>query len=167
VHFHPERELRPSVAAALERHGAGIRAVLPDAAIEHIGATAVPGALTKGDLDLLVRVERPAFADAKAKLGSLYAINQPENWNQTFASFMELPKGEVPVGVQLVVADSADDRMLVSWRDQLLRNSELLDRYNRFKRGQVGADPDAYVEAKAKFIERILGGGVGESAGGE
>ena len=29
---------------------------MPRAEVEHVGATAVPGALTKGDVDLLVRV---------------------------------------------------------------------------------------------------------------
>jgi hypothetical protein len=55
--------------------------------------------------------------------------------------------------------------MLISWRDGLLGDRELLDRYNRFKLGQAGATPDSYIEAKAEFIEAILGRGVGGSPG--
>ncbi|RZK79230.1 MAG: hypothetical protein EOO66_30345, partial [Methylobacterium sp.] len=40
--------------------------VLPlETEILHVGATAIPGCLTKGDLDIVVRVERQAFAIAE------------------------------------------------------------------------------------------------------
>jgi len=33
--------------------------------------------------------------------------------------------------------------------------------FNAFKRGQVGAGPDEYIEAKAEFIEAELGDSLG------
>jgi len=165
VRFRHEHEVRRAVRAAFGRHRARIAAALPAAEVEHIGATAVPGALTKGDLDLLVRVPRPEFAAAVAYLESLYEVNQPENWNGGFASFRELPEREVPVGVQLVVSGGIDDRMLISWRDRLLNDPEMLARYNDFKRRHTDVADDAYIEAKAEFIESVLGGGIGGSGG--
>ena len=59
-------------AGALARHlfeevRSRLAAALPEAArIHHIGATAVPGCLTKGDLDIVVRVEGRDFAKAEA-----------------------------------------------------------------------------------------------------
>jgi uncharacterized protein len=42
--------------------------MVPEAEIEHIGATSVPGALTKGDVDLLVSVPAERFGAAVAAL---------------------------------------------------------------------------------------------------
>ncbi len=161
MRFRPEHELRQAVGQAFERHRALIAAALPNAEIEHIGATAVVGAWTKGDLDLLVRVSAADFAVATERLRSLYEVNQPENWSAAFASFRDVAEEKVPVGVQLVVAKSADDGLLVSWRDRLASDRELLERYNAFKQGQAEASPSAYSAAKAKFIEGELGRGMG------
>jgi GrpB-like predicted nucleotidyltransferase (UPF0157 family) len=74
--------------------------LLPEAEIEHVGSTSIPGALTKGDVDLLVRVEDGAFATASATLGELYAVHQPENWTPTYASFVDPSAADPPVGVR-------------------------------------------------------------------
>lgn len=81
MELRPESEFRDAVVRAAERHGCRIRTQVPGAVIEHIGATSVPGALTKGDLDLLVRVTAKEFIPAREALASLYSVNQPENWN--------------------------------------------------------------------------------------
>ena len=61
VRIRPADELRVAVAAAIAGHSARIDAALPGVEIEHVGSTAIPGALTKGDLDLLVRVPADAL----------------------------------------------------------------------------------------------------------
>jgi GrpB-like predicted nucleotidyltransferase (UPF0157 family) len=93
---------------------------LPDAEIEHVGSTAILGALTKRDLDLLVRVEPGSCDDAVAGLHGLCAVDQPENWTSTFASFRDPRSADPPVGLQLVVADSADDTLFGPFRDALV-----------------------------------------------
>ena len=46
-----------------------LRALVPPSAeIRHVGATAIPGCLTKGDLDVAVRVERADFAPADRQI---------------------------------------------------------------------------------------------------
>jgi uncharacterized protein len=112
IRIQPEAEIRAAARAAFESHRDQVRKLLPDAEVEHVGATSVPGALTKGDLDLLVRVEPGRFEPAVAAMRGAYAIHQPENWTQTFASFVDPEAGEVPVGVQLAVAGSAEDGLL-------------------------------------------------------
>jgi GrpB-like predicted nucleotidyltransferase (UPF0157 family) len=158
MQFRPEEENREAVTAAFEEHRDAIAKVLPTARIEHIGATAVPGALTKGDLDLLVSVPPGDFEAAVVALRRRYAVNQPENWSPRFASFEQQPSGAVPVGVQLVVLGSRDDLLFLEWRDRLRSDPELRQRFNVFKRTQTGADPDQYIAAKARFIEAELGG---------
>ena len=49
-------DLAPNVQHVVAKLNASLRPLLPTAEIEHIGATAIPGALTKGDLDVMVRV---------------------------------------------------------------------------------------------------------------
>jgi GrpB-like predicted nucleotidyltransferase (UPF0157 family) len=161
MQFRPEEENRKAVAAAFEVHRDGIAELLPAAQIEHIGATAAPGSLTKGDLDLLVRVATGEFDAAVTALRERYAVNQPESWTPEFASFEQEPAGEIPVGVQLVIAGGSDDSLFLEWRDRLRSDSELRERFNAFKRGQTGAEPGEYIEAKARFIEAELGGGIG------
>jgi hypothetical protein len=52
---------------------------------------------------------------------------------------------------------SHDESLFIEWRQRLTAEPELLAEYNALKRGQVGADPDAYVSAKAGFIEARIG----------
>jgi GrpB-like predicted nucleotidyltransferase (UPF0157 family) len=157
VRFEPEGIHREAVAACCKSHRARIELVLEDVEIEHIGSTAVPGALTKGDLDLLVSVPEPRFSSAIDSLKDLYVVDQPENWSSTFASFRHEPEGDIPVGVQVVIAGSGDESLFLEWRDRLRSDAGLLERFNAFKRDQEGTDPDSYVEAKALFIESVLG----------
>jgi len=121
-----------------------------------MGATAVPGSITKGDLDLLVRVSASDFAVAVATLENRYAIHQRQNWTPAYASFMDGEAGDVPVGVQLVVADSDLDAAFVSIRSLLRGRPDLVEQSNELKRSFEGGDPEAYVAAKQAFIERLL-----------
>ncbi len=157
MEFHPEEQGREAVARAFAGHRRAIEALLPTATIRHIGSTAVPGALTKGDLDLLVSVPAAQFEAAVGAVRARYAVNQPENWTATFASFREDPVGEVPVGVQVVVAGSDDERLFLEWPERLAADADLLAEYNALKLGRRGADPDDYIAAKGEFIETRLG----------
>jgi GrpB-like predicted nucleotidyltransferase (UPF0157 family) len=63
--FVPVETVRPAAERTFEERARAIRELLPAAAVEHIGATAIPGALTKGDLDLLVRGDYESYTQAK------------------------------------------------------------------------------------------------------
>lgn len=155
VRFMPADELRPAADPALAAHRDRILALLPGAEAEEMGATAIPGALTKGDLDLLVRVSEDEFPGAREALGRRYAVHQLENWSSTLASFKEEYSGTPHVGVQLVVAGSEDDRMLRGTRDALRARPELLESYNELKRASEGADPEEYWRAKTAFLDGL------------
>ncbi len=60
--------------------------LLPAADIRHIGATAVPGCLTKGDLDIVVRVSDEAFKEADAALASNYVSNEGSIRTNSFSA---------------------------------------------------------------------------------
>jgi GrpB-like predicted nucleotidyltransferase (UPF0157 family) len=156
LRFRDTAELWPLVDKAFQEHSRAICALLPAAQVEHMGATAVPGSITKGDLDLLVRVSASDFAAAVATLEDCYEIHQPENWTPADASFVDEEAGDVPVGVQLVVAGSDLDAAFVSIRSVLRGHPELVQQSNELKRSFEGGDPEEYVAAEQAFIESLL-----------
>ena len=151
-----ERDIRPAVDAAFRAHRAEVGRLIPSSEIEHVGSTSIPGALTKGDLDLLVRVSAERFSTAIHALRRRYRVHQPENWTPTYASFVDAGVTSPPVGVQLVVAGSPDDRLFGPFREALIRDPALLAAYNELKLRLDGQDYEQYTDAKGEFVEAIL-----------
>jgi GrpB-like predicted nucleotidyltransferase (UPF0157 family) len=143
-------------AATVSTHRRSVLELVPGAEIEHVGATAVPGALTKGDVDVLVRVGEADFSAAADALASRYAIHQLHNWSPSLASFSATDAGELPVGIQLVVRGSAADRCFGPFRDALINSQTLLAEYNELKLRLDGLEYERYTEQKGQFIERVL-----------
>jgi GrpB-like predicted nucleotidyltransferase (UPF0157 family) len=156
VRIRPEAEIRAAVQAAFVEHRRRVLELLPQAEVEHVGSTAIRGALTKGDLDLLVRVKPGDFDAAVAGLRSLYVVEQWENWTATFASFAYPQAADPPVGVQLAVAGSADEALFGPFRDALVADPALLAEYNALKLQHDGEDYERYTDVKAEFIKRVL-----------
>jgi GrpB-like predicted nucleotidyltransferase (UPF0157 family) len=147
-----EEEVRARVAGIFARRRADLEGMLPGARIEHVGSTAVPGSLTKGDLDICVIVDAAEFERASRLLAGRFEIHQPENWSATLASFTAPPEDGIDVGVQLVPAGSADELHFVGWRDRLRGDPELRARYDELKRRHQDGGMDAYRAAKERLI---------------
>lgn len=136
---------------------ARLRSLLgPDAEITHVGATAVPNCLTKGDVDIVVRVDRVAFSTALAALDAHYEKNIGSPRDDRFASYTD-ETGAFPLGIQLVVRGSEYDSFK-DFSDRLRASETLRASYNALKRSFVGADMETYRKAKADFIARTLAG---------
>jgi GrpB-like predicted nucleotidyltransferase (UPF0157 family) len=144
------------VEACLRAQRVRIGRMLPGIEVVHVGATAVPGAVTKGDVDVMVRVPPAGFEAAVRALRSAYAIHQPENWTPTYASFVDPEAGEPPVGMQLVAAGSEDEAPFEPFLDALRADPALLAEYNALKRRLDGSDYELYTREKGEFIERVL-----------
>lgn len=149
-------EVRVVAEAAVEAHRTAVLKLVPGAEVEHVGATAVPGALTKGDVDVLVRVGEPEFPAAVEALSRHYAIHQPHNWTPELASLIDPYAAEPPVGIQLVVRGSQADRFFGPFRDALIGSEALLAEYNELKLQLDGLDYPRYTQLKGQFIERVL-----------
>lgn len=130
-------------------------ALLPITAdIRHVGSTAIPGCLTKGDLDIVVRVGTPDFAAADAVLASQFSRNEGSLRSETFSSF-EDPDSQPHLGIQLTVIDGPQD--FFHRFTELLRHSpQLRDDYNALKRRYDGAAMADYRAAKDIFIGCVL-----------
>jgi GrpB-like predicted nucleotidyltransferase (UPF0157 family) len=132
-----------------------LAAKLPATAeIHHIGATAIPGCLTKGDLDIVVRIPAADFAAADAALASLLARNEGSVRTEAFSAF-EDKASDPHLGVQLAALDGPFDDFHL-FVEALRRSPQLVEDYNELKRGHDGADMETYRAAKGAFVERVL-----------
>jgi GrpB-like predicted nucleotidyltransferase (UPF0157 family) len=155
VVLRPVSELAPQVERVVARVTAQLGALLPDAEVHHIGATALPGALTKGDVDVLVRVPPARFTMVVEELGRHFAVKQPANWTASFASFGDDAGHELPLGVQ-VVAEGGPEDFFLYLRDHFLAHPEALREYDRLKETYAPGGAEAYWRAKCEFLGAIL-----------
>jgi GrpB-like predicted nucleotidyltransferase (UPF0157 family) len=151
----PVSDVLPQAERILSRVLTQLGALLPDAELHHIGATALPGGVTKGDVDVLVRVSPARFPAAVEALRRVFAVRQPDNWTAQFASFGDDTGYELPLGVQVVVRDSGAD-FLLFLRDHLRANPDVLAEYNRLKSAHAHDGAEGYWQAKDAFFGRIL-----------
>ena len=154
VEFLNESEIRATVLAVFDALHAELRALLPDAAIEHVGSTAIPGAVTKGDLDVCVLVEQGAFREADRILADHFPRNTGSDQTASFSAFSDESR-RLPVGVQLAARGGPEDSF-VRWRELLRGSPQLLSAYNDLKRRWHGRSHEDYRAAKAHFIEQGL-----------
>jgi GrpB-like predicted nucleotidyltransferase (UPF0157 family) len=126
----------------------------PTADVRHVGATAVPGCLTKGDLDIVVRVPVDQFSDADAVLASHFARNEGSVRSGTFAAFEDAASNP-HLGIQLVAINGPLDFFHL-FVEALQRSPRLVEEYNALKRQHDGANMVQYRLAKDAFVEAVL-----------
>lgn len=149
----------PEVFQAAEQLFAAVKrrisATLPKAEIRHVGSTAIYGCLTKGDLDVLVRVDQDRFQEADRALAEMFVRNEGSDRTESFSAFVDASTSP-DLGVQLVVQGSTHDRF-TDWVDRLENDEELRASYDELKAQFHGKKMSAYRAAKDEFISRHLG----------
>jgi GrpB-like predicted nucleotidyltransferase (UPF0157 family) len=154
VHFVREEQVRDRVRAAWARESAVLRWLLPQSDLQHVGSTAVPGSLTKGDLDVQVRVAAEAFERAERVLAAHYPRNAlSTRLPGAFAAFVSRGRA-VEIGIQLTSMHGAVDTF---WRfREVLRAREYLrQRFDALKRAHEGLPMAVYRAAKDRFLEEL------------
>jgi GrpB-like predicted nucleotidyltransferase (UPF0157 family) len=135
------------------RERARLTGLLPRHELLLVGGSSVPGALTKGDVDLHLRVPAAAFDTAVARLREIHAVVHPEIWQPTLATFTV--EEELPTGLAVTPAGSAHDlRFTRSWQ-LLAADPALLGAYNEAKLRHRD-DPEAYERAKSALFDLLL-----------
>lgn len=155
IELKPVEALRSQIECVLARELPRLRQLAPKAAIEHIGSTAIPGTLTKGDVDVVLRISAVDFPAVIVALRQAFAEAQRENWTADFASFKDDQTGPLPFGIQVVVRGTANDDFL-RLRDLLRTEADARSRYNAVKQAHAGADAEAYWQAKDRLIRELL-----------
>jgi GrpB-like predicted nucleotidyltransferase (UPF0157 family) len=147
--------MAPIADRAFADLAATLNARLPGSVtVEHIGATAIPRALTKGDLDICILVDASDFPAIEAILAAMYARNTGSIHTGSFAAFIN-EDAHPPLGIQLVERGSELD-VFVAFRDALRADAALVDAYNAIKKKHIVGDADAYRAAKSTFIASVL-----------
>ena len=154
VSFKQSSDLHEIAGRVYQEQRERIQKLIPWAEVHHIGSTAIPGSITKGDLDINVRVPVENFDNAVKGLEKLYQINQPENWTNNFASFKDDDNFDIAGGVQLTIMGSESDDF-IKLNDLLINDSQLLKEYNQMKEKFEGKDMEEYRKEKANFFGKL------------
>ncbi len=153
VFFRSDPEVFARACDAFENLRCALAELLPDARIEHVGGTAVPGLLTKGDLDIQIIVSADAYEHAKEVLASRFNIHEGAFASDTACSFKD-DDADPPLGIHLTIKDSPDD---FQWRnrDLLLARPDLVKELAALKLRHHGGSMETYRDEKAQFFERL------------
>ena len=153
VAFRDVAAVREIADREFSRIEAIIKALLPHACIEHVGGTALPHGVTKGDLDIQVRVGADVFRAARATLGRAFTPDPDNIWGDGAASF-RIDDADIPTGVHLTEIGGAFDFQW-KYRDLLISRPDLVCEYDAIKRRFEGKSMIDYRNAKAAFFDRI------------
>jgi GrpB-like predicted nucleotidyltransferase (UPF0157 family) len=155
VRFQPYEQVREQAEAAFREHHERLASLLPDADIQHVGGTAIPGVRTKGDLDIQVRIPPERFTEADALLAQHYARNEGSDRTPELSSFHDetLP---VPLGIQLTAMGGSRD-FFSRARDLLREDPARVAEYDALKARWEGRSMEDYREEKSAFFAKLLG----------
>ncbi len=131
-----------------------ISTLLPFAKIEHIGSSAIPNAISKGDLDIYIEVMPEQFEFAIEQLRTLNFIEK-QNTLRTHELCMLESLNNDDVAFQIVVTDSIFTFFL-TFKNKLISSPTLVNEYNQLKLQCSHLDPDQYRTIKSDFINRVL-----------
>lgn len=156
----PMKLLKPSeyqaaAEAAFSAVAQEIAALLPDAAVEHIGASAIAGCVSKGDLDICVLVAAQRHAQTVELLQGVGYVVKPDTLRTPELCMLLSPRTDLDVALQLV-AKGSEFEFFLHFRDALRASPGLVEQYNQLKQRFAGDGEERYREEKSRFITQVL-----------
>ncbi|AUT34549.1 MULTISPECIES: GrpB family protein [Acinetobacter calcoaceticus/baumannii complex] len=153
VFLEPEK-YQQRCAQLFNSYHKAICALLPFAKIEHIGSSAIPNAISKGDLDIYIEVIPEQFEFAIEQLKTLNFIEKQNTFRTHELCMLESLNND-DVAFQIVVTDSVFTFFL-TFKNKLISSPTLVNEYNQLKLQCSHLDPDQYRTIKSDFINRVL-----------
>ena len=150
------RHYQEVAVAAYEDAELLLSAILPDARIEHVGSSAIPGAYSRGGVDICVAAPRGAFDEALGVLCEAGYVQRALDAGDHRRATLAAAHGDVPLTLRLIESGSAHESPM-RLRDALRADPTLLARYNALKIAAGPSGAAAYADAKARFIANVLG----------
>ena len=145
-----------AAAAAYEDAELLLTSILPDARIEHVGASAVAGAHSRGGVDVCVAVPHGAFDEALGVLIEAGCLQRSQEDAADRYAALAMPDAGMPVTLQLIETGSGHESLL-RVRDALRVDPALLARLNIAKSEAAPLGDVAYAAAKGRFFDALLG----------
>ncbi|PMG66473.1 GrpB family protein [Vibrio splendidus] len=152
--FYPAEQYQADCNELFVRYERDIKKLIPNARVEHVGASSIPSAVSKGDLDIFVGVELGELEDAIERLTTLGFNEKLDTLRTPELCMLESTSGD-DVALQ-VVANGSEFECFLRFRDKLRANPALVEQYNSLKMSCEGWPQDEYREKKADFIEHVL-----------
>ncbi|MCY6411240.1 GrpB family protein [Acinetobacter sp. VNH17] len=153
MQFFSAPEYQPNCAQLFEDYKNKIQQLIPYATIEHIGSSAIPNAISKGDLDIYIEVPSQYFLNSIEQLKTLNFKEKLDTLRTHELCMLESQQHDV--ALQIVVTGSEFCNFL-TFRDRLRRFPDLVTQYNQLKQRCVGSSQEQYREIKSNFIQQIL-----------
>ncbi|MGK5685222.1 GrpB family protein [Actinoplanes sp. URMC 104] len=149
----PGARFLPAAHAILRHERERLDALLPGAhELVLVGGSSLPRALTKGDVDLHLRVPPADFEPVVTALRDVYEVVHPEIWQPTLATFAV--EAALPTGVAVTPAGSEHDvRFTRTWQ-RMAADPRLVDAYNALKLRHRD-DPAEYERQKSAFFDAL------------
>lgn len=148
-------EYQPLAHAAFTEITTELFPVLLDAQFEHIGASSIPEAISKGDLDICIIVSSEAHPTTVGTLENMgYSIKTDTFRNPELCMLLS-PRKDIDVALQVVAKDSQFE-FFMRFRDILRANPALVKEYNQIKHDYVILGEQKYRDKKTEFIELVL-----------
>jgi GrpB-like predicted nucleotidyltransferase (UPF0157 family) len=154
VNFNNQKSFKCDAEKTFTSQRELIQGLIPNADVQHVGSTAIPNSLTKGDLDIQVRVTEDKFIKAIEALSTVYDNNEGSIKTNEFKAFKDDTVTPL-LGIQLTVMESEFD-FFWKFRDVLLQNDQYRIEYDNLKRKFEGKAMEAYREAKNDFFSRLM-----------
>lgn len=153
--FYQPSEYQSKANAVFEQVSRQLFSVLPEAKIEHVGSSAIAGAISKGDLDIFVGVVKQEFSKALTAIEKLGFQIKQETLRTESLCMLETSEYDMDVAIQLVELGSQFENFLV-FRDRLNADPALIESYNSLKSESTGLSSEEYREKKSEFIRKVL-----------
>lgn len=146
---------QPELNKRFATNRARLLALLPGARVEHVGSSAVQGAVSKGDLDICLLVSSSQLEAAVATLKAEGYGEQTDTLRTAELCMLVDSSPDNEHAVQVVAAGSSFE-CFVWFRDMLNAHPELVRRYNAVKTKAAHLSEEEYREAKSRFIEAAI-----------
>lgn len=139
---------------------AAIHSVLPQARVEHVGSTAVPGLGGRRTLDIVIPATREQHDEMVAKLLSIGFIVSPLKHMQPMLTGLIQHGGkEYPILLYVMPEESEIFRGWLAFRSYMQQHPEEIQHYVEVKKKAIAegkTDGWSYQQAKSPYLEGLI-----------
>lgn len=141
-------EIFKDLESELSQHLVNVRII-------HIGASSIPGAVSKGDLDVFVGVDKKDFESSLITIKNLGYVEKEGTLRTPQLCMLITEKYNHDVAIQLVENGSEFEDFL-KFKKILSAKPSLVEEYNELKRSSSHLNEDEYRSKKSKWVESLL-----------
>lgn len=155
MHLLSPGEYQPMAAKVVDEVTRELMQLIPGCRVEHVGSSAIPGLVSKGDIDVCVLVPAPQHPSAVAALEQAGYTVKHDTLRTPELCMLPSPHVHLDLALQ-VVAQGSRFEFFMRFRDALRASPTLVGQYNEVKQSAASLSPEAYRDAKSAFIASVL-----------